>query len=60
VLHACAAVQGWTEAVCRAGTTEGAKVADELRAGSFNTTIDRIRFDTKDDLVGSSTLIWYA
>ena len=43
----------------REGTTEGAKMAEALRAGTFDTVIGRIGFDAKGDLVSPATFVWY-
>jgi branched-chain amino acid transport system substrate-binding protein len=59
-LHAYAAVQAWAQAVRAAGTTEGKKVAEALRAGTFATVIGKIDFDEKGDLVGPAAMfVWY-
>jgi branched-chain amino acid transport system substrate-binding protein len=58
-LHAYAAMQAWAQAVVKAGTTAGENVAHSLRAGRFETVIGEIGFDTKGDLVGPASFVWY-
>jgi branched-chain amino acid transport system substrate-binding protein len=50
---AYAAVELWAEAVERAGTTDLAMVADELRRGRFHTVLGRVAFDDNGDLRGA-------
>jgi len=42
-------VTAFAEAVKRAGTVEGAKVAAELHKGSYKTVLGTIAFDAKGD-----------
>ena len=48
-LYSYAAVTAFAEAVKRAGTVEGAKVAAELHKGSYKTVLGTIAFDAKGD-----------
>ena len=49
-LYAYAAVQAWAEAATKAGTTDAKKVAEALRAGSFQTVLGERSFDEKGDI----------
>jgi branched-chain amino acid transport system substrate-binding protein len=53
-----AAVQLWAAAVAKAGTTDANKVADVLRAGSWNTVLGPVSFDAKGDPV-KPDYAWY-
>jgi branched-chain amino acid transport system substrate-binding protein len=59
-IGAYAAVEVWAEAVERAGTTDLARVADELRRGRFQTVLGIVAFDDKGDLrsAGWQMQIW--
>ncbi|WP_245309609.1 branched-chain amino acid ABC transporter substrate-binding protein [Bradyrhizobium retamae] len=48
-LYAYAAVQAWADAVKRAGTFDGPRVAAALRSQPTQTVIGPVRFDTKGD-----------
>jgi branched-chain amino acid transport system substrate-binding protein len=48
-LYTYAAVQAYAEAAKRAGSMDGAKVADELHKGSYETVIGKVSFDAKGD-----------
>jgi len=53
-----AAVQLWAAAVAKAGTTDANKVAEVLRAGSWNTVLGPLSFDAKGDPV-KPDYAWY-
>ncbi len=57
-LSTYAAVQVWTQAVAKAGTTDAKKVADTQRSQTRDTVIGKLGFDAKGDLT-SSTYVWY-
>jgi len=57
-LFAYAAVQAWAQAAAKAGTTDAHKVADALRAGTFDTVRGQVRFDQKGDVVGSNYVLY--
>jgi branched-chain amino acid transport system substrate-binding protein len=49
-LYTYAAVQIWTQAVAKAGTTDPKKVMDTIKAGSWDTVIGKIEYDSKGDI----------
>src|SRR5215510_11303282 len=57
-LSTYAAVQVWSQAVAKAGTTDSAKVADALRGQEWDTVIGKLGFDAKGDLT-AATYVWY-
>ena len=57
-LSTYAAIQVWSMAVAKAGTTDAKKVADTLRSQTWDTVIGKLGFDAKGDLT-SSTYVWY-
>jgi branched-chain amino acid transport system substrate-binding protein len=58
VLNTYAAVQLWAAAVAKAGTTDADKLAQVLRAGSWNTILGPVSFDAKGDATKPNTT-WY-
>ena len=58
-LNSYAVIQAWSQAVERAGSTEGEAVADALRSGNFDTVLGEIGFDENGDVVGAENYIWY-
>jgi branched-chain amino acid transport system substrate-binding protein len=58
-LYAYAAVQAWAQAVEKAGTTDGAKIAGALRQEQFDTVLGQIGFDDKGDVTGFDPFVWY-
>ncbi len=58
-LFALSAVQAWAQAAEKAGTTEAAAVATELRQAEFDTALGRIGFDDNGDVTGFETFSWY-
>jgi branched-chain amino acid transport system substrate-binding protein len=57
-LNSYAAIQAWAEAANKAGTTEGAKVADALRAAPIPTVLGDLTFNEKGDLT-KVNYAWY-
>ena len=49
-LYTYAAVQIWTQAVAKAGSTDAKKVMDTIRAGTWDTVIGKIAYDSKGDI----------
>lgn len=58
-LLAYAAVQAWAGAVEKAGSTSPTDVAKELKAGTFDTVIGKIGFNTKGDVTGVDNFVIY-
>jgi branched-chain amino acid transport system substrate-binding protein len=49
-LYTYAAVQIWTQAAAKAGTTDAKKVMDTIKAGTWDTVIGKIEYDSKGDI----------
>jgi branched-chain amino acid transport system substrate-binding protein len=49
-LYTYAAIQVWSQAAKKAGTTDPKKVMDTIKAGSWDTVIGKINIDAKGDL----------
>ena len=49
-LYTYAAMQVWSQAVKKAGTTDPKKVMDAIKAGSWDTVIGKLEFDAKGDI----------
>ncbi len=58
-LYSFAAVQVWSEAVRRAGSTRMPDVVAALRTGTFETVLGRIGFDAKGDITGTTPFVLY-
>jgi branched-chain amino acid transport system substrate-binding protein len=57
-LFAYAAIQAWAQSAAKAGGLDPRKVADQLHAGTFDTTRGTIRFDPKGDVIGSNYVLY--
>jgi branched-chain amino acid transport system substrate-binding protein len=49
-LYTYAAMQVWTQAVNKAGTTDAKKVADAIKGGEWDTVLGKLSFDAKGDI----------
>ncbi len=49
-LYTYAAFQIWTQAVAKAGTTDGKKVAAAIKGGSWNTVLGKVSYTPKGDI----------
>jgi branched-chain amino acid transport system substrate-binding protein len=49
-LYTYAAMQVWSKAVAKAGTTDPKKVMDTIKAGSWDTVLGKMEFDAKGDI----------
>src|SRR3954453_23161474 len=49
-LYTYAAMQVWTQAVAKAGTTEPKKVMATIKGGAWDTVIGKLEFDAKGDI----------
>ncbi|WP_374313018.1 branched-chain amino acid ABC transporter substrate-binding protein [Dongia sp.] len=60
-LNSYAAIQAWAAAATKAGSTDGAKVAEALRAAPIPTAIGDLTFDAKGDLtkVNYAWYVWH-
>lgn len=57
-LNSYAAIQAWAAAATKAGSTDGAKVAEALRSGPIPTVIGDLSWDAKGDLT-KVNYAWY-
>jgi branched-chain amino acid transport system substrate-binding protein len=49
-LYTYAAIQIWSQAAAKAGTTDPKKVMDTIKAGAWDTVIGKIEYDAKGDI----------
>ena len=49
-LYTYAAIQVWTQAVTKVGSTDPKKVMDAIKAGEWDTVIGKLSFDAKGDI----------
>jgi branched-chain amino acid transport system substrate-binding protein len=49
-LYTYAAMQVWAQAAAKAGTTDAKKVMDTIKAGTWDTVIGKIEYDSKGDI----------
>src|SRR5579862_2333275 len=49
-LYTYAAIQIWTQAAAKAGTTDAKKVMDTIKAGAWDTVIGKLEYDSKGDI----------
>jgi branched-chain amino acid transport system substrate-binding protein len=49
-LYTYAAIQVWSQAAKKAGTTDAKKVMDTIKAGSWDTVLGKIDYDSKGDI----------
>jgi branched-chain amino acid transport system substrate-binding protein len=49
-LYTYAAMQVWSKAAAKAGTTDPKKVMDTIKAGSWDTVLGKMEFDAKGDI----------
>src|SRR6267378_2178703 len=49
-LYTYAAMQVWSQAVAKAGTTDPKKVMDAIKGGAWDTVIGKMEFDAKGDI----------
>jgi len=57
-LYTYAAFQIWSQAVAKAGTTDPKKVAETIRAGTWNTVLGPISYDKKGDITKLDYVIY--
>jgi branched-chain amino acid transport system substrate-binding protein len=58
VLYAYAAIQVWAEAATKAATTDPKKVADILKAGTWDSVLGPISYDSKGDVKVSDYVLY--
>ena len=57
-LYTYAAVQVWAQAAAKAGTTDPKKVAETIKAGSWDTVLGTLAFDAKGDITALDYVIY--
>src|SRR5271170_5188319 len=57
-LYTYAAIQVWSQAAVKAGTTDPKKVMDTIKAGAWDTVIGNLSFDAKGDIKQDSYVVW--
>ena len=57
-LYTYAALQVWKAAVEKAGTTEAAKVSENIRGKAFDTVIGKLTYDNKGDVLNPE-YVWF-
>ena len=57
-LYTYAAFQIWSQAATKAGTTDPKKVAETIRAGTWNTVLGPISYDKKGDITALDYVIY--
>src|SRR4029079_19666984 len=57
-LYTYAAYQIWSQAVAKAGTFDPKKVAETIRAGTWNTVLGPISYDKKGDITALDYVIY--
>src|ERR1700683_2650420 len=57
-LYTYAAMQVWSQAAAKAGTTDPKKVMDAIKAGAWDTVIGKIEIDAKGDIKQDSYVVW--
>jgi branched-chain amino acid transport system substrate-binding protein len=57
-LYTYAAMQVWSQAVTKAGSTDAKKVMDKIKAGAWDTVIGNLSFDAKGDIKQNAYVVW--
>jgi branched-chain amino acid transport system substrate-binding protein len=57
-LYTYAAMQVWSQAVAKVGTTDPKKVMDAIKAGSWNTVMGKLEFDAKGDIKQDTYVVY--
>jgi branched-chain amino acid transport system substrate-binding protein len=57
-LYTYAAIQVWSQAAAKAGSTDAKKVMDKIKAGAWDTVIGNLSFDAKGDIKQDSYVVW--
>jgi branched-chain amino acid transport system substrate-binding protein len=57
-LYTYAAMQVWSQAVAKAGSTDAKKVMDKIKASAWETVIGNLSFDAKGDIKQDSYVVW--
>jgi branched-chain amino acid transport system substrate-binding protein len=57
-LYTYAAVQVWSQAATKAGSTDATKVMEKIKAGAWDTVIGNLSFDAKGDIKQNTYVVW--
>jgi branched-chain amino acid transport system substrate-binding protein len=57
-LYTYAAMQVWSQAAAKAGSTDAKKVMDKIKAGAWDTVIGNLSFDAKGDIKQNAYVVW--
>src|ERR1700690_2494146 len=57
-LYTYAAMQVWSQAATKAGSTDAKKVMDKIKAGAWETVMGNLSFDAKGDIKQDSYVVW--
>jgi branched-chain amino acid transport system substrate-binding protein len=57
-LYTYAAMQVWSQAVAKTGSTDAKKVMAKIKAGAWETVIGNLSFDAKGDIKQDSYVVW--
>jgi branched-chain amino acid transport system substrate-binding protein len=57
-LYTYAAIQVWSQAVAKAGSTDATKVMEKIKAGAWDTVIGTLSFDAKGDIKQNTYVVW--
>jgi branched-chain amino acid transport system substrate-binding protein len=57
-LYTYAAIQVWSEAATKAGTTDAKKVMETIKAGSWDTVIGKMEYDAKGDIKHADFVVY--
>jgi branched-chain amino acid transport system substrate-binding protein len=57
-LYTYAAVQVWSQAATKAGSTDATKVMEKIKAGAWDTVIGNLSFDAKGDIKQDTYVVW--
>jgi branched-chain amino acid transport system substrate-binding protein len=57
-LYTYAAMQVWSQAVAKAGSTDAKKVMDKIKANAWETVMGNLSFDAKGDIKQDSYVVW--
>jgi branched-chain amino acid transport system substrate-binding protein len=57
-LYTYAAMQVWSQAAVKAGSTDAKKVMDKIKAGAWDTVIGNLSFDAKGDIKQNAYVVW--
>jgi len=57
-LYTYAAMQVWSQAATKAGSTDAKKVMDKIKAGAWDTVIGNLSFDAKGDIKQNAYVVW--